>query len=104
MPHPPNRSSIGRDFLLVGPEQRVETMFVGLLEEPNIFDSLPLQVGSHACHAQSQLSRSLEIVTEKVVEDLHVSLLLEENMVGQVLQYLYNVNLVIIKGSYSMGQ
>ena len=67
---------------MIGPEERVEAVFVSLLEEPNVLARLSIQIWTHACHVQSKLTRLLKVLAQEIVEDCHVGLLLEEDMVG----------------------
>jgi hypothetical protein len=59
-----------------------------LLEKADVLDGLSLQVGPLARHIQGQLPGTLKVVAQKVIEDFHVCLLLEEHVVGQVLEDL----------------
>ncbi len=63
-------------------------MFVALLEEGNVLSSLSFDVRTHTGHAQSKLTRVVEVSLEEVVEHLHVSLLAKQYVIGQILQHL----------------
>ena len=78
----------------------MQLVLVVLLEEPDVFHSLSLQVRALAGHVQGKLPGTLKVVAQKVVKDLHVRLLLEEHVIGQVLEDLqqtrvYSVNLYL---------
>ena len=63
-------------------------MFVGLLDKGNVLHCLSFKEWASTGHVDGQLPRTVEVLTEEHVEDLHVGLLLEENVVGKILQHL----------------
>ena len=84
----PDRGGVSGHSLLVIPEQRVQSILVCFFQEGNVFHCLSLLVGTHAGHRKSKLPRTLKVSGKKLVEDLHVDLLLEGDVIGQVLKHL----------------
>ena len=87
-PHPPDRGCIRGDLFLVSPKEGMKSVLVYLLEESNVLTCFSHHIWTHAGHAQSKLTGQLKVITEKVVKNFHMCFLLEENMIGQVLQDL----------------
>ena len=94
--HVPSWARKGSYFLLVVPEQRVKPMFVCLFDKCNVLDGLSFKVRSCTRHGDGQLSGESKVFTQKLIEDLHVGLLLEEYMIGKVLQHLWWIMISIV--------
>ncbi len=80
---------------MVSPKQRMKFVLVNFLDEGDELSSFSLHIGSHGGHVQGQFPRDLKVCAEEVVEHFHVSFLLEEDMVGQVLQHLQPSTIVL---------
>ena len=85
----PGGGSIGSHLLLVSPQHRVEPVLQTLLQETNVLYRLSVLERTHPRQLEGVVPDPLKVVPEKLIEHLHVSLLLELNVVGKVLQNLH---------------